>query len=216
MVLLILGRQSSLTSSSYLPHLYGRIGSFSLFRIGISSVDREAVVTRSLSEAKDVSRMVPPCASTYTKDEARLLVSGPDATGIVASFSQLLFAHGCGIVDCASESSEVGDNNGNKTHRGRQFFQRIVFDCSQLKVERSVLASDIEATCRIFGMKCHLVSLCSWRGHVFLTLSTLPMHDLPPFNETSRGEIRDQKLRYSSVNMITVYGSFSYDIVLAK
>jgi len=147
-----------------------RIASIPKSRIG-SSPDR-AVVTGSLSGAKHVSKLVPPNASSYTdrpraKDEARLLVSGPDAIGIVASFSQLLFAHGCGIVDCTSESSEVDDHNGNVTHHGRQFFQRIVFDCSKLNIERSVLASDIESTCRKFGMECHLVSLCDWRGYVW-------------------------------------------------
>jgi hypothetical protein len=157
MVLLVLGRRCSLSSSSYLPRTHGRIVSLSISRIRKSTSYREAVVTRSHSGAKYFSGIVPPIVPSFNKDEARLLVSGPDATGIVASFSQLLFTHGCGIVDCASESSEVDDNDENSTHRGRQFFQRIVFDCSRLKVERSLLASDIESTCHMFGMKCHLV-----------------------------------------------------------
>ncbi len=160
-MLLILGRRCSLSSS--LPYLSrGKI---------TSRIIREAVVTRPHLGDNYVSRILPPRVPSHSKDEARLLISGPDATGIVASFSQLLFAHGCDIVDYASESSEVDDINENATRRGRQFFQRIVFECSQLKIERSLLASDIESTCRMFGMECHLVS--HFGSRIFWAFATL-------------------------------------------
>ena len=148
-------------------------------------------VTGSLSGAKNVSKLVPPNVvgapssskhktSTAKKNEARLLVSGPDATGIVASFSQLLYGHGCDIVDCTSESSEEDDyaaaaaadtKNGGMIvqkehsielhkHQERMFFQRILFDYSNINVERSLIENEIESMCLKFGMKCQLVSHC--------------------------------------------------------
>lgn len=146
------------------------------------------VVTGSLSGAKHVSKLVPPSLviasndggrnnhNSPAKNEARLLVSGPDATGIVASFSQLLFGRGCGIVDCTSESSEEDDHRavadavaggeaGERSrcerpragvHRDRIFFQRILFDYSNINVERSVVEKEIESTSRKFGMESRL------------------------------------------------------------
>lgn len=137
-----------------------------------------------------MSKLVPPNVvgapssskhktSTAKKNEARLLVSGPDATGIVASFSQLLYGHGCDIVDCTSESSEEDDyaaaadtKNGGMIvqkehsielhkHQERMFFQRILFDYSNINVERSLIENEIESMCLKFGMKCQLVSHCS-------------------------------------------------------
>jgi len=135
------------------------------------------VITGSLSRAKHVSRLVPPsnvysCGMRPAKSEARLLVSGPDATGIVASFSQLLFGHECGIVDCTSESSEEDDHHnavgvaserdGERTcqtqrrHRERVFFQRILFDYSNLNVERSIVEKEIKLMSEKFGMESQL------------------------------------------------------------
>lgn len=161
MALLALGRRSSRSPSSHLPRLSRRSAYSSKSRIGSSVPDQAVVVTGSLSGAKHVSKLVPPSASLsidrpHAKDEARLLVSGPDAIGIVASFSQLLFDSGCGIFDCTSESSQVDDHNEDAAHHGRMFFQRIVFDCSKLNIKRSVLASDIDSTCLKFGMECRL------------------------------------------------------------
>ena len=68
--------------------------------------------------------------STYL---ARLLVSGPDATGIVASFSQLLYGHGCGIVDCTSESSEEDEYNDNKKKNGGMMIIKKDMICLQEK-----------------------------------------------------------------------------------
>jgi hypothetical protein len=86
--------------------------------------------------------------------EARLLLSGPDASGIVASFSHLLFSRGCGIVDCTSESSEDDDKVGM---RRRMFFQRILFDYSNVSVGRNVIEDEINDLCVRFGMESQLV-----------------------------------------------------------
>mmetsp|Transcript_16757 Transcript_16757/g.35417 ORF Transcript_16757/g.35417 Transcript_16757/m.35417 type:complete len:195 (-) Transcript_16757:62-646(-) len=138
----------------------------------------EQVITGSLSGAKHVSKLVPPSSTSIggkTNNEARLLVSGPDASGIVASFSQLLYGHGCGIVDCTSESSEEDNHDetlvvatdfdckrllqhrSNQKHHERMFFQRILFDYSNLNVEKSLVEKEIESTCQKFGMESQLV-----------------------------------------------------------
>lgn len=139
----------------------------------VSSDSKEVVVTGSLSGAKNISKLVPPSNTTASNDsknngslrrEARLLVSGPDATGIVASFSQILYGHGCGIVDCTSESSEednhdtviVKDQSVKLQHHGRMFFQRILFDYSNIHVERRVVENDVNSMCRKYGMESHL------------------------------------------------------------
>ncbi|EED88687.1 formyltetrahydrofolate deformylase, partial [Thalassiosira pseudonana CCMP1335] len=78
---------------------------------------------------------------------ARLLVKGPDASGIVASYSQLLYGHGCGIVDCASESSE-----SDYEIDGRMFFQRIVFDHSSMQATKELIEKEVEDMSFKFGM----------------------------------------------------------------
>ena len=86
---------------------------------------------------------------------ARLLLSGPNASGIVASFSQLLYNHKCDIVDCASESSSSDDFESEHDHK--LFFQRILFDyhghLNKEEVEKEILS-----VCRQFGMDYSLVS----------------------------------------------------------
>ena len=155
----------------------------SISRIGIisSSCQRRSIsdslssngqwITGSLSGAKYVTKLVPPTSnntklSTSTKNEARLLVSGPDASGLVASFSQLLYGLGCGIVDCTSESSEEDeyDQSGiivksteHKLH-SRMFFQRMLFHYTNINTNRSLVESEIESICQKFGMKYQLVS----------------------------------------------------------
>ena len=106
---------------------------------------------------------------TNAMKEARLLLAGPDASGIVASFSHLLFSRGCGIVDCTSESSEIDakvDKRGQ--HSRRMFFQRILFDYSNVIVERNVIEDEINDLCVRFGMKSQLVrnvQVVSFRLH---------------------------------------------------
>ena len=123
-------------------------------------------ITGSLSGAKHFESNVNNTESTTIKNEARLLVSGPDASGLVASFSQLLYGLGCGIVDCTSESSEEDeyDHNGiivkNTEHKlhSRMFFQRILFDYTNINTDRNLVESEIESICQKFGMKYQLVS----------------------------------------------------------
>jgi len=127
-------------------------------------------ITGSLSGAKYVTKLVPPTSnntkSTSTKYEARLLVSGPDASGLVASFSQLLYGLGCGIVECTSESSEEDeyDQNGiilkNTEHKlhSRMFFQRILFYYTNINSDRSLVENKSQSICQKFGMKYRLVS----------------------------------------------------------
>ena len=156
----------------------------SICRIGIisSSYQRRSIrdssnsssngqwVTGSLSGATNLTKLVPPTSNntklTSTKNEARLLVSGPDASGLVASFSQLLYGLGCGIVDCTSESSEEDEydhsgmivkNTEHKLH-SRMFFQRILFDYTNINSDRSLVENEIEGICQKFGMKYQLVS----------------------------------------------------------
>lgn len=132
----------------------------------------EVFTGSSLPGAKFASSLVPSAGAAAArnkrsakKHEARLLVSGPDAAGIVASFSQLLYGRGCGIVDCTSESSAqddesdvvvVKENSVRLKHHGRMFFQRILFDYTDIDVERKVVEGEIESTCRKFGMESHL------------------------------------------------------------
>ena len=232
MILLALSR-SSRRSSSYLQHL-AQLTECSFLSStskggssnNIPNLDVGAVVTGSLSGAKHVSKLVPPSffATTplKTKNEARLLVSGPDATGIVASFSQLLYGHGCGIVDCTSESSEEDDYNGEGTvvvkdrsctlqHHGKCFFQRILFDYSNITVERSVVEREVESACEKFGMESHLVST------YFACLVSAPSYELYCkcsylFTKNSHGETKEQRWQYSLANMITACGNCSCDI----
>lgn len=96
-------------------------------------------------------------ACTITTKAAKLLISGPDASGIVASFSQLLYNHGCGIVDCISESSENDDDERGSQHNRRMFFQRVLFDYSNISVERNVIEEEIKNLSKIFGMQSKLV-----------------------------------------------------------
>mmetsp|Transcript_36664 Transcript_36664/g.65992 ORF Transcript_36664/g.65992 Transcript_36664/m.65992 type:complete len:379 (+) Transcript_36664:144-1280(+) len=171
MVLFALGRHSS--GRSLYHYLIICRNATTSTTDGQHHLGRGQVITGSLSGAKHVSKLVPPSSTISigginqnhgkaAKKEARLLVSGPDATGIVASFSQLLFGHGCGIVDCTSESSEednYSNENGSRgtqvvrQHQERVFFQRIVFDYSNINVERSVVGEEIESICQKYGME---------------------------------------------------------------
>ena len=193
MVVSVLCRQNSrrtllvnvLSNHPFFPYNSARslLGSRQLSSNGsddTTTITKGQWITGSLSGAKHISKLVPPTSSPTcpNKHLARLLVSGPDATGIVASFSQLLYGHGCGIVDCTSESSEEDDYNDNDNKNGhmiikkdhsielrklnhgqRMFFQRILFDYSNISVEkRSLVESEIHGICEKFGMEYQLVS----------------------------------------------------------
>ncbi len=63
-----------------------------------------------------------------------LLVSCPDQPGIVFTLAQVLYGHGANILDADQHTDlEAGI-----------FFQRIRFDCSQLRTDRTSLESAIE------------------------------------------------------------------------
>ena len=65
-----------------------------------------------------------------------------DKKGIVAAFAQLLYGHGCNIID-AEQHTDVDAN---------RFFQRIVFDYGDMHTDRISLSSGIDEVCTRFGM----------------------------------------------------------------
>ena len=77
-----------------------------------------------------------------------LRVFGPDRKGIVAAFSQLLYGHGCGIID--SEQS-------TDTHTDL-FFQRLHFDYATMHTDTVTLETGIREVCDRFGME----SILNW------------------------------------------------------
>ena len=78
--------------------------------------------------------------TTTKKNYATLRVEGPDSKGIVAAFAQLLYGHGCNIVDAEQHTD------------GNRFFQRIVLDYGTLHTDRISLTSGIDEVCERFKM----------------------------------------------------------------
>jgi len=78
--------------------------------------------------------------ATTKKNYATLRVEGPDSKGIVAAFAQLLYGHGCNIVDAEQHTD------------GNRFFQRIVLDYGTLHTDRISLTRGIDEVCQRFGM----------------------------------------------------------------
>jgi formyltetrahydrofolate deformylase len=78
--------------------------------------------------------------------EGILRVHGPDQKGIVAAFSQVLYGHGCGIVD-AEQSTD---------HSADMFFQRIHFDYSKQHTDRISLENGIREVCDRLSMTSEL------------------------------------------------------------
>lgn len=75
-----------------------------------------------------------------------LRIHGPDANGIVAAFSQLLYGHGCGIMDSEQHTD----------HSAKLFFQRIHFDYSKMHTDKITLQAGIQEVCQRFSMKSQL------------------------------------------------------------
>merc|ERR1712194_380352 len=73
--------------------------------------------------------------------KATIRIEGPDSKGIVAAFAQLLYGHGCNIID-AEQHSDVEAN---------RFFQRIVFDYGSMHTDRISLTKGIEEVGARFG-----------------------------------------------------------------
>lgn len=80
-----------------------------------------------------------------------LRVDGPDKKGIVAAFAQVLYGHGCGIV----ESEQHTDKHANR------FFQRIQFDYSEMFTDRITLEYGIKEVSERFEMTTDL----NWNTH---------------------------------------------------
>jgi len=74
--------------------------------------------------------------------KATIRIEGPDGKGIVAAFAQLLYGHGCNIID-AEQHTDVEAN---------RFFQRIVFDYGSMHTDRISLTKGIEEVCTRFRM----------------------------------------------------------------
>src|SRR5262249_30329120 len=68
-----------------------------------------------------------------TQSTATLLVSCPDQRGIVAALAQLLYGHGANILDADQHTDTTAG----------VFFQRIHFDASELRTDRTTLENAI-------------------------------------------------------------------------
>ncbi len=76
---------------------------------------------------------------------ATLLVCCPDRKGLVAALAQVLYGHGANILDADQHTDPIAN----------QFFQRIKFDLSELRTDRTSLEAAIAEVANRFGM--------SWR-----------------------------------------------------
>ncbi len=73
---------------------------------------------------------------------ATLLVSCPDRRGLVAALAQLLYGHGCNILD-ADQHTDLAAS---------MFFQRIRFDLAELRTDRVALERGIADVAKRFEM----------------------------------------------------------------
>ena len=73
---------------------------------------------------------------------ATLLVSCPDRRGIVASLAQVLYGHGANILDASQHTDDTAG----------VFFQRIRFDLSELRTDRSTLEQAVREVAQRLGM----------------------------------------------------------------
>ncbi len=79
-------------------------------------------------------------------DLATLLVSCPDRKGLVAALAQLLYGHGCNILDSDQHTDPAAG----------MFFQRIRFDLAELHTDRVGLERGISDVAQRFGMNFRL------------------------------------------------------------
>lgn len=93
-----------------------------------------------------VSQVSPRASGDQADQLATLLISCPDARGIVAALAQLLAGHGANILD----SDQHTDRSLG------QFFQRIVFDTRQLMTDRGTLERAIDEVAVRFSMRYRL------------------------------------------------------------
>ena len=85
-------------------------------------------------------------SSSSNPNTAILKVHGPDRQGIVAAFSQVLYGHGCGIIDAEQSTDKIAE----------LFFQRIHFDYTHMHTDRVSLQKGIQEVCDRFDMKLSL------------------------------------------------------------
>jgi formyltetrahydrofolate deformylase len=81
-----------------------------------------------------------------------MLVSCPDAKGIVAALAQVLYGHGANILDSDQHADPIAE----------QFFQRIRFDASELHTDRTSLETAIKEVASRFDMTWEL----AYGGHL--------------------------------------------------
>lgn len=114
-----------------------------LFSIPFSLLALMAVENPSKSTSKD--------NDNNNVNTAVLRVHGPDRQGIVAAFSQVLYGHGCGIIDAEQSTDKMA----------HLFFQRIHFDYTQMHTDRVSLSKGIQEVCDRFDMKAEM----EWNDH---------------------------------------------------
>jgi predicted amino acid-binding ACT domain protein len=98
--------------------------------------------TRILIMAKAAGQEVAP------PKVAILRIEGPDSKGIVAACAQLLYGHGCNIIDAEQHTDQAVS----------RLFQRIVFDFGTMHTDRISLQTGINEVCSRFGM----ISYLNW------------------------------------------------------
>jgi formyltetrahydrofolate deformylase len=110
----------------------------------VSTTGRGAKRTRNLTAYAESMKEVQDEESAPTC--ATLRVHGPDQKGIVAAFSQLIYGHGCGIVD-SEQSTDL---------QSKLFFQRIHFDYTTIHTDRITIEHSIKEVCGRFKMESNL------------------------------------------------------------
>jgi formyltetrahydrofolate deformylase len=100
---------------------------------------------------------------------ATLLVSCPDKKGIVAALAQLLYGHGANIVDADQHTDALAG----------QFFQRIVFDMTEMHTDRITIERAIEEVAARLRMT-YRIAYAEHRKNVALFVSRQGhcLHDL--------------------------------------
>ena len=128
-------------------------------------VGKTALAADAASQNNEVNDDAAVATSSTTTTTASrigtLRVHGPDANGIVAAFSQILYGHGCGIV----QSEQVTDKGADL------FFQRIQFDYGQMFTDRVSIANGIKEACSRFKMQ-HMLDWGDRRKRIAIMVST--------------------------------------------
>ncbi|MFC4776825.1 formyltetrahydrofolate deformylase [Paenibacillus sp. GCM10023252] len=91
--------------------------------------------------------MQPPVTSPQRSGRARMLISCPDRSGIVAAVSHFLYEHGANIVQSDQYTMDP---------EGGMFFIRFEFDLADLEKELPVLVEDFARVADRFDMKWHI------------------------------------------------------------